>query len=55
MATPHVSGVAALVASTYPEADYTYIKNRILNGSDPVASLKGKVATGARINAYKCC
>ena len=52
MATPHVSGVAALVASTYPEADYTYIKNRILNGSDPVASLKGKVATGARINAY---
>ena len=52
MATPHVSGVAALVLSSYPEADYSYIKDRILKGADPVASLKGKVATGARLNAY---
>ncbi|MDB2447399.1 S8 family serine peptidase [bacterium] len=52
MATPHVSGVAALVASTYPEADYTYIKERILKGTDPVDSLTGLVATGGRLNAY---
>ena len=52
MATPHVSGVAALVLSTYPDSDYSYIKDRILKGTDPVETLKGKVATGGRLNAY---
>lgn len=52
MATPHVSGVAALVLAAYPEADYTYIRDRILKGVDPIESMTDKVTTGGRLNAY---
>ena len=51
MATPHVAGVAGLVASAYPEASNAQIKDRILFGSAPVADLKGKVRTDGRLNA----
>ena len=52
MATPHVSGVAALVMASYPDADYNYIKARIMKGTDPVESMSGKVKSGGRLNAY---
>lgn len=52
MATPHVTGVAALVKSVYPQATAGEIKARILNTSDPVAALSGKTLTGGRVNAF---
>lgn len=52
MATPHVSGVAALVKSRYPEATGAQIKARLLNTVDPVSALAGKTLTGGRVNAF---
>lgn len=52
MATPHVSGIAALVASKYPEATNAEIKARILNGVDILPGLDGVVATSGRANAF---
>jgi hypothetical protein len=53
MATPHVAGVAVLIASLYPEATPDQIKTRILANVDVLPSLKGKVLTGGRLNAAK--
>ena len=52
MATPHVSGVAGLVASMYPEASAEELKARILNGADKLDNWKSKVLDGNRLNAY---
>ena len=51
MATPHVSGVAALCWALDPNATVQQVKNAILNGVDHISSLSGKVATGGRLNA----
>ncbi len=51
MATPHVAGVAGLVASAYPEASNAELKGRILNGADKLPQWSGKVVTGGRLNA----
>ena len=53
MATPHVSGVAALAWSYDPTASPDQIRNAILGGVDPVAGLAGKVATGGRSTRAK--
>lgn len=50
MATPHVTGAAALYASTHSEASAAQIKEAILNSSTPTASLSGKCVTGGRLN-----
>jgi len=50
MATPHVSGAAALYASTHPGATAAQIKAAILGSATPTASLAGKTATGGRLN-----
>jgi subtilisin family serine protease len=50
MATPHVSGAAALYASQNPGASAAQIKNAILGQATPTASLAGKVVTGGRLN-----
>lgn len=50
MATPHVSGCAALYASTHPGATAAAIKATILGSTVPKASLTNKVATGGRLN-----
>jgi len=52
MATPHVSGVAALAWSLKPNATVAEVRNAILQGADRLASLSGRVATGGRLNAY---
>lgn len=52
MATPHVSGVAGLVASANPELTAEEIAARILNGADKLENWKGKVVDGNRLNAY---
>lgn len=51
MACPHVSGVAALLYSQDMNQSYARIKERLLAGARPYASIRGKVATGM-LDAY---
>jgi len=51
MATPHVTGAAALYASSFPGATAADIKAAILGTAVPTPSLSGKVVTGGRLNA----
>ena len=50
MATPHVSGAAALYAAYHVGSSAATIKNAILSSAVPTASLAGKVVTGGRLN-----
>jgi len=50
MATPHVSGAAALYASLNPGATAAQIKAALLNSATPTSSLSGKCLTGGRLN-----
>jgi subtilisin family serine protease len=50
MATPHVSGAAALYASLHPGSTAAQIKAAILAAATPTASLAGKTVTGGRLN-----
>jgi subtilisin family serine protease len=50
MATPHVTGAAALYASTRSGASARAIKAAILATAAPTASLNGKTVTGGRLN-----
>lgn len=50
MATPHVTGAAALYASTHFGATAAQIKTAILASATPTASLAGKTVTGGRLN-----
>jgi subtilisin family serine protease len=52
MATPHVTGVAALLKAARPTLTAAQLRSVILNGVDPVASLQGKTVTGGRLNAH---
>jgi thermitase len=53
MATPQVSGVAALILSTDPRMGVDKLRDRLLKSVDKLDSLKGKVETGGRVNAAK--
>jgi len=50
MATPHVTGAAALYAATHPGSTAADIKAAILSAAVPTASLAGKCVTGGRLN-----
>jgi len=50
MATPHVTGAAALYASTHPGATAASIKGAILSAVVPTASLSGKCVSNGRLN-----
>ncbi len=50
MATPHVTGAAALYASANPNATAAQIKAALLGTAEATASLVGKVATGGRLD-----
>lgn len=52
-AAPFVSGVAALVMSQRPDLSHRQVRELILSGADPAASLAGKVASGGRLNAHR--
>jgi len=52
MATPHVSGVLALLAAQYPTDSYTSLIQRLLSGTDAVPALVGKTRSG-RLNLAK--
>ncbi|MEW6284358.1 MAG: S8 family peptidase, partial [Candidatus Eremiobacterota bacterium] len=51
MATPHVSGVAGLIAAAYPNATNDEIKARLMTGSDKLPAFADKVVSGGRLNA----
>ncbi len=53
MATPHVSGVAALILSLHPDWGYAEIKNRLFGTVRPITALEGKTVTSGVINAYE--
>ena len=53
MATPHVTGVAALVKAAHPSFTVAKLKAWVLGGVDSLGSLHGKVATGGSLNACK--
>lgn len=51
MATPHVSGIAALLKSAHPELDDAQTKAQILQFADQKGTLSGKTVTGGRANS----
>ena len=53
MATPHVSGAAALVLSACSSLTTPNLKNALLSSTDSVNSLIGKTLTGGRLNVAR--
>ncbi len=51
MATPYVSGVAALIIAAEPKITMEKLRERLLSTADKIDSLDGKVVTGGRICA----
>lgn len=51
MATPHVSGIAALLWSANDGWDFNEVKSRLIRTSDPVRGLRRKVVAKGRVNA----
>ena len=52
MATPHVTGVAALLKAQDASRDWRAIKNLILAGGNPVSSMATTTVSGRRLNAF---
>jgi subtilisin family serine protease len=52
MATPFVSGIAAMVLRENPALSAYQVKEAILNGAQQISSLQTKTVTKARLNAY---
>jgi len=52
MATPHVSGIAALLMAANRGWTYADVKNRLITTSDPVRGLRRMVVAKGRVNAY---
>ena len=52
MATPHVAGVAALAWSVNPDATVAEIRDALLQGTDSLANLTGRMTSGGRLNAF---
>jgi len=50
MATPHVTGAAALYKSTRPAATAAQVKAAILSSAAPTESLRDRTVTGGRLN-----
>ena len=53
MATPVISGVAALIVAENPRISVDQLRKRLLAAVDPLPALKGKTVTGGRVNAAK--
>ncbi len=52
-AAPHVTGALELVKSKYPWEHYAGLKDRVLMGTDDIASLNNVFRTGGRLNLLK--
>jgi subtilisin family serine protease len=53
MATPVISGVAALILAENPKMSVNDLRKRLMDSTDPIVALKGKTVSGGRINAAK--
>ncbi len=53
MATPHVSGIAALLLARESSLTVGNLKNRIMNTSKPLSSLTGLVRSAGIVSAYR--
>jgi len=53
MATPHVTGVAALIATEFPQISNAELKERLIFAVDRSPELQGKVFSGGHLNAAK--
>jgi len=53
MATPHVSGVAALIRARFPTITLSELRTRILGNTRPVAALNGFSVTGGAVSAVR--
>jgi len=51
MATPHVSGVAALLKAQFPASSLEELRQRLLSTTVSVPALAGRCVTGGRVNA----
>ncbi len=51
MATPHVTGAAALYQAAFPAATAAQIRSALLTSAVPTPSLAGKTVTGGRLDA----
>jgi len=52
MATPHVTGVVALVQGRHPDWTYAQVRQRILATTRPVAAFSGITVTGGVLDAF---
>lgn len=52
MATPHVTGAAALLLAYKTDLTVAQIKTALVNTGDELASLSGKTVSGRRLNVY---
>ncbi|MBI4925823.1 MAG: S8 family serine peptidase, partial [Bdellovibrio sp.] len=52
MATPHISGIAALLWSANPDWTFDVIKQRLIQTSTPIRALKSKVTARGRVNIF---
>ncbi len=53
MATPHVSGIAALALAQFPGLTNLQLKQHLMNSVDVKSGLQGKMVTGGVLNAFK--
>ena len=53
MATPVVSGVAALIVNQNPRISVDDLRKKLMASTDPIVALNGKTVSGGRINAAK--
>ena len=53
MATPVVSGVAALVLAAEPDLSLAELRQRLMDSVDKLDALSGKVVSGGRVNAAR--
>lgn len=53
MATPVISGVAALILAQNPGMSVDDLRKKLMDSTDPIVALKGKTVSGGRINAAK--
>ncbi len=52
MATPHVTGAAALLLANNPDMCLTELRNRLIWSGDSLSALDGLIVSGRRLNVY---